>query len=93
MIYYNFEHRAPNCLRKIEVQNMFRAKPTIITIVVAKPSKLDNVPVNVVVVMTHSQVPKQQMFRECKLMKVKIIVDGQTEKQTCDSFVHIIREL
>jgi hypothetical protein len=41
---------------------------------VAKPSKLDNVLVNVVV-MTGSQVPKQQMFRECESMKVKTIVD------------------
>jgi hypothetical protein len=59
----------------------------------AKPSKLDNVLVNVVVVMTRSQVPKQQMFRKCESMKVKTIIDWQTEKQTCDSFVHIIKEL
>ncbi len=74
MICSNFEHHASNCPRKIEVQNMFWAKPIIPTIVVAKPSKLDNVLVNVVV-MTGSQVPKQQMFRECESMKVKTIVD------------------
>ncbi len=28
---YNFKHCAHDCLRKIEVQNMFRIKPTIIT--------------------------------------------------------------
>jgi hypothetical protein len=92
MIYFNFEYHAPNCPRKIKVQNMFRVKPTITTVVVAKASKLDNVLVNVVV-MTRNQVPKQQMFKKCELMKVKTIVDWQIEKQTCDSFVHIIKEL
>jgi len=35
IIYSSFEHHAPNCLRKIEVQNMFWTKPTTTTIVVA----------------------------------------------------------
>jgi hypothetical protein len=60
LIYSNFEHHAPNCLRKTKVQNMFRTKPTTIAIVVTKNLKSNNVPINVVdVVMTHSQILEQ----------------------------------
>jgi hypothetical protein len=48
---------------------MFRIKPTITTNVVAKNPKLDNVLLNVVVViMTCSQVPEQQVLKEHELM-------------------------
>jgi hypothetical protein len=54
--YFNSEDYAPNCFRKVKVQNIFQIKPT--TIVVKNP-KPNNVPVNVVVIVTtHSQVPK-----------------------------------
>jgi hypothetical protein len=59
---------------------MFRIKPTITAIVVVKFSKLDNVLVNVVIVVTtRSQVPKQHVLREHKPMKAKVIVHWQTK--------------
>jgi hypothetical protein len=43
--------------KKTKVQNMFQIKPTIIAVIVANPSKPNNISVNVVVVVTtHSQV-------------------------------------
>jgi hypothetical protein len=67
------KHHAPNCLRKTNGQNIFRTKPTTTTTIVSKPFKFDNVPINVVVViMTCNQVPEQQVFRECELMKAKV---------------------
>jgi len=94
IIYFSFEHCALDSLRKTKVQNMFRTKPTTIAIVVTKNPQLNNVPVNVVVViMTHSQVPKQQVLRECEPLKVKTIIDWQIEEQLRDSFVHIIKEV
>ncbi len=55
----SFEHYALDGLRNEEVQNMFWTKPTTIAIVVAKNPKFDNVPINVVIVVTtHRQVPK-----------------------------------
>jgi hypothetical protein len=33
------------------------------------------------------------VLKEHELMKTKTIVDWQTEKHMCDSFIHIIREL
>jgi hypothetical protein len=69
----SFEPHAPNCLRKTNDQNMFQTKPTTTTTIVSKPFKFDNVPINVVVViMTCNQVPEQQVFRECELMKAKV---------------------
>jgi hypothetical protein len=52
IIYYSYEHCAFDCFRKIEVQNMFRTKPNNITIEAAKNHKPDNVPVNVIVIVT-----------------------------------------
>jgi hypothetical protein len=52
IIYYSFEHCAPDCLKKTEVQNMFQNKPTTTTTIMAKSSKSDNVPINVVIVVT-----------------------------------------
>jgi hypothetical protein len=55
----SFEHYAPNCFIKTNVQNMFWTKPTIITNVITKNPKIDHVLINVVnVVMTCSQVLK-----------------------------------
>ncbi len=55
----SFEHYALDGPRKEEVQNMFWTKLTTTAIVVAKNPKFDNVPINVVIVVTtHSQVPK-----------------------------------
>jgi hypothetical protein len=60
---------------------MFSIKPTIITTTMVKSYKLDNVLVNVVAtIMTHSQVPKQQVLRECELLKAKTIVNWQTKE-------------
>jgi len=55
IIYFNFEHRALNYYRKVEVQKMFQNKPNTTTIVVTKNPKPNNVPINVIaIVMTHS---------------------------------------
>lgn len=73
---------------------MFHTKTNIVVIVVPKFPKLDNVPVNaVVVVNTHSQMPEQHVFRECEPVKAKTTADWQTKEQMCDSFVHTIKEL
>jgi len=58
VICYSFEHHTPNYLRKTKVHNMFRTKPTTIATIITKPYKPNNVPINVVVVMTRSQVRK-----------------------------------
>jgi hypothetical protein len=58
VICYSFEHHTPNCPRKTKVHNMFQTKPTTIATIITKPSKPNNVPINVIVVMTHSQVRK-----------------------------------
>jgi hypothetical protein len=55
---------------------MFRIKPTTAATVIAKNLKLDNVPINVVIViMTCSQVLEQQVIGEHELMKVKATND------------------
>jgi hypothetical protein len=55
---------------------MFQTKPTIITTIVTKNPKHDNVPMNVVVdVTTRSQIPKQHALRECELVKAKATAD------------------
>jgi hypothetical protein len=73
---------------------MFQTKLTTTTTIVSKPFKFDNVPINVVaVIMTCNQVLKQQVLKEHELMKAKITIDWHLKKQTCDSFVHIIKEL
>jgi hypothetical protein len=66
-----FEHHALNCPRKTKVQNMFRTKPNNIAIVTMKFFKPDNVLVNVVVVMTCNQIPKQHVLKKHELMKAK----------------------
>jgi hypothetical protein len=45
-------HRAFNCLRKVEVQNMFQTKPNITPTIGATNFKPNNVPVNVVAIVT-----------------------------------------
>jgi hypothetical protein len=73
IIYFSFEHCALDCPRKIEVQNMFRTKPTITITIITKNPRHDNVLINVVVdVTTCSQVPKQHAFRERELVKAKV---------------------
>lgn len=51
---------------------MFRTKPISSTSVTHKSTKLDNVLVNVVaIVTTQSQSPKQQVLKEHELIKAK----------------------
>jgi len=50
IIYYSVEYRSRKCLRKIEVQNMFITK--LVNSNVMTTPKFNNVPVNVVVVVT-----------------------------------------
>ncbi len=61
VIYYSAEHRYGECLKKIKVHNMFRTKPINFTIMTTPKSlRTNNVPVNVVFVVTiHSQQSKQ----------------------------------
>ncbi len=61
IIYFNFEYRALDCFINTKVQKMFQTKPTTIAIIVPKPYTYDdNVPVNVVaIVTTHNQVLDQ----------------------------------
>jgi hypothetical protein len=61
---------------------MFQTKPTITTTIMVKSSKLDNVLVNVIAtIMTHSQVPKQQVFKECELVKAKRQLTGKLKNK------------
>jgi hypothetical protein len=57
IICFSIEHRSGECPRKIEVQNMFRIKHISSNgTTTLKPFKTDNVPINVIVVVTnHSQ--------------------------------------
>lgn len=76
IIYSNVEHCASNCFKQIKVQNMFHTKTNFANIVVPKLLKLDNVLINVVIIVTTcNQVPKQQVLRECELVKAKIIAN------------------
>jgi hypothetical protein len=51
---------------------MFKTKPINSTSVAPKSSKLDNVLVNVVAIVTiHSQQPKQQVLKEWESIKAK----------------------
>jgi hypothetical protein len=54
---------------------MFQTKPTTTTILVPKPSKLDNVIINVaVIITTHSQV-LEHVLRGCESVKEKTTAD------------------
>jgi hypothetical protein len=58
IIYFYSEHHAPNCPRKKKIQNTFQIKPTTTTTtttIIIKTSKPNNIPVNVVVVVTEYQ--------------------------------------
>lgn len=60
IIYSRGEHCAPYCFKQIKVQNMFHSKTNFVIIVVPKPLKHDNVPINVVtIVTTCSQILEQ----------------------------------
>ncbi len=55
IIFSSIEHRFGECPRKSEVQNMFRTKLiSYNAMITLKPPKIDNVPVNVVGVVTIS---------------------------------------
>jgi hypothetical protein len=57
---------------------MLWTKSTIVAIIVVKPFKFDNVLINVVIVITtRSQVPEQQVLKECEPMKVKTTTNWQ----------------
>jgi uncharacterized Fe-S cluster protein YjdI len=52
IICFSSKHCVHGCPRKAKVQNMLWTKPNTTTIVSTKNPKLDNVPINVVVVIT-----------------------------------------
>jgi hypothetical protein len=74
---------------------MLRTKPISSNVAaMPKPSKLDNVPINVVVVITiRSQQSEQKMLKERKLIKIKRAKDWQQEEHLWDSFTETIRQL
>jgi len=60
IICYSVKHHILNYLKKIENQNMFYIMTNFVDIAVPKDFKFDNVPVNVIVVITTcNQVPEQ----------------------------------
>jgi hypothetical protein len=60
IICYSVKHHILDCLKKIENQSMFCIMTNFVAIVVPKDFKLDNVPVNVIVIITTcNQVPEQ----------------------------------
>jgi hypothetical protein len=53
IICFSVEYRCGKCLKKIEVQNMFKTKHVNSNVITTpKPPNIDNVPINVVVVVT-----------------------------------------
>jgi hypothetical protein len=53
IICFSLEYRCGECLKKIEVQNMFKTKNVNSNVITTlKPLKIDNVPINVVIVVT-----------------------------------------
>ncbi len=55
--------------------NMFRTKPIISIIITFKPPKLNNVPINVVVVVIISSQQPKQVLKERELVKAKGVED------------------
>jgi hypothetical protein len=48
------------------------------TIIISKPFKPDNVPINVVVaIITHNQVLKQHVLKACEPIKTKVTTNWQ----------------
>jgi hypothetical protein len=60
---------------------MFQTRPTTTTTIIPKNLKPNNVPINVVIITTHSQVPEQQVLKEHEAMKAKTTIDWQIEEQ------------
>jgi hypothetical protein len=54
---------------------MFRTKPIISIIITFKPPKLNNVPINVVVVVIISSQQPKQVLKERELVKAKGVED------------------
>ncbi len=53
IIYFIIKHKSKECCRKIEVHNMFRTKHfSYNAMTTPKPPKINNVPINVIVVIT-----------------------------------------
>ncbi len=74
---------------------MFRIKPiNFNAAIVFKPPKTDNMPVNVVVVVTtHNQQSKQQMFKGREPIKTKGAKYWQQEERLLVLFIEIVRQL
>jgi hypothetical protein len=73
---------------------MFQTKPFSFITITFKPPKLNNVPINVVVVIIIcNQQPKQQVLKERELVKAKGVEDWQRGEHVHDSFIKTIRQL
>jgi hypothetical protein len=93
IIYYSAKHRFGKCPKKIEVHNMFTSKPISYNVMTTpKLPKTNNVPVNVVAIVTiRSQQLKQQMFKERESIKAKGVEDWQQEKGLRNSFIETVK--
>ncbi len=95
IIYSSVKHRSGECLRKNEVQNMFRTKLVNFNATTAsKLPKTNNMLVNVVVVITTcNQQSEQQVFKEREPVKAKGVEDWQQEEHLRDLFIEIVKQL
>ncbi len=76
-----FEHKIYDCLHKDISQGMFREKVMIVT------PKKDDVVVNMVLaITTHSQIPKNVVFKEKEPFKRKSSTNWQEEEKFQHSF-------
>ncbi len=71
---------------------MFKTEP--VNSNVTTTPKPDNVPINVVVVVTtRSQQPKQQVLKERESIKAKGVEEWQQKKRLRNSFIEIVKQL
>ncbi len=76
-----------NISKRQKFKTCFKLNQPLLSVIAAKSSKPDNVPFNVVtIVITCSQVPYEHVLKKCELVKAKMTVDWQIEKQMCDFF-------
>jgi len=72
IICFNVDHQSKNCLRKVEVQNMFKTKPISSNIVTPKLLKPNNVPSNVVITITTcNQLLKGKNTLRCSTFRIR----------------------
>ncbi len=74
-VYNSIEHKIYNYHNKDAIQVMFREKATLVT------PKKEDVAINMILaITTHSQIPKNVVFKEKKPLKNKSLVDCKKKK-------------